>query len=99
MFSRNGQQSAELRLHPQELGALQISLKMEDNQAQLHFASAHSQVRAALEAAMPSLRHALAESGVQLGQSSVGSEGNGSRHSSKASKSAGRHCSRPTHLR
>ncbi|PVU05712.1 flagellar hook-length control protein FliK, partial [Yersinia pestis] len=75
MFSRNGQQSAELRLHPQELGALQISLKMEDNQAQLHFASAHSQVRAALEAAMPSLRHALAESGVQLGQSSVGSEG------------------------
>ncbi|PJE88831.1 flagellar hook-length control protein FliK [Yersinia mollaretii] len=75
MFSRNGQQSAELRLHPQELGALQISLKMEDNQAQLHFASAHSQVRAALEAAMPSLRSALAESGIQLGQSSVGSEG------------------------
>ncbi|WP_145513202.1 flagellar hook-length control protein FliK [Yersinia massiliensis] len=75
MFSRNGQQSAELRLNPQELGALQISLKMEDNQAQLHFASAHSQVRAALEAAMPSLRSALAESGIQLGQSSVGSEG------------------------
>ena len=58
MFSRNGQQNAELRLHPQELGALQISLKMEDNQAQLHFASAHSQVRAAIEAAMPSLRSA-----------------------------------------
>ncbi|CNB21359.1 flagellar hook-length control protein FliK [Yersinia intermedia] len=75
MFSRNGQQNAELRLHPQELGALQISLKMEDNQAQLHFASAHSQVRAAIEAAMPSLRSALAESGIQLGQSSVGSEG------------------------
>ncbi|WP_186373443.1 flagellar hook-length control protein FliK [Yersinia rohdei] len=75
MFSRNGQQSAELRLNPQELGALQISLKIEDNQAQLHFASAHSQVRAALEAAMPSLRSALAESGIQLGQSSVGSEG------------------------
>ncbi|CNH35849.1 flagellar hook-length control protein FliK [Yersinia pekkanenii] len=75
MFSRNGQQHAELRLHPQELGALQISLKMEDNQAQLHFASAHSQVRAALEAAIPSLRSALAESGIQLGQSSVGSEG------------------------
>lgn len=75
MFSRNGQQNAELRLNPQELGALQISLKIEDNQAQLHFASAHSQVRAAIEAAMPSLRSALAESGIQLGQSSVGSEG------------------------
>lgn len=75
MFSRNGQQNAELRLNPQELGALQISLKIDDNQAQLHFASAHSQVRAAIEAAMPSLRTALAESGIQLGQSSVGSEG------------------------
>lgn len=75
MFSRNGQQNAELRLNPQELGVLQISLKIEDNQAQLHFASAHSQVRAAIEAAMPSLRSALAENGIQLGQSSVGSEG------------------------
>lgn len=74
MFNRQGQQSAELRLHPQELGALHISLKIEDNQAQLHFASAHGQVRAAIEAAMPHLRTSLAESGIELGQSSVGSE-------------------------
>ncbi|MBH3275076.1 flagellar hook-length control protein FliK [Serratia marcescens] len=74
MFHRNGQQSAELRLHPQELGALQITLKLDDQQAQLHIASAHGQVRAAVEAAMPQLRHALAESGINLGQSSVGGE-------------------------
>ncbi|AGO55748.1 flagellar hook-length control protein FliK [Serratia plymuthica 4Rx13] len=74
MFHRNGQQSAELRLHPQELGALQITLKLDDSQAQLHIASAHGQVRAAVEAAMPQLRHALAESGINLGQSSVGGE-------------------------
>ena len=37
-------------------------------------ASGHSQVRAALEAALPQLRTALADSGIQLGQSSVGSE-------------------------
>ncbi|CAI1719517.1 flagellar hook-length control protein FliK [Serratia proteamaculans] len=74
MFHRNGQQSAELRLHPQELGALQITLKLDDNQAQLHIASAHGQVRSAVEAAMPQLRHALAESGINLGHSSVGSE-------------------------
>ncbi|CAI1945103.1 Flagellar hook-length control protein [Serratia fonticola] len=74
MFHRNGQQSAELRLHPQELGALQITLKLDDNQAQLHIASAHGQVRAAVEAALPQLRHALAESGINLGQSSVGGE-------------------------
>ncbi|MBH2756601.1 flagellar hook-length control protein FliK [Serratia ureilytica] len=74
MFHRNGQQSAELRLHPQELGALQITLKLDDQQAQLHITSAHGQVRAAVEAAMPQLRHALAESGINLGQSSVGGE-------------------------
>ncbi|VEA66396.1 Flagellar hook-length control protein [Serratia plymuthica] len=74
MFHRSGQQSAELRLHPQELGALQITLKLDENQAQLHIASAHGQVRAAVEAAMPQLRHALAESGINLGQSSVGGE-------------------------
>ncbi|MFE8104352.1 flagellar hook-length control protein FliK [Brenneria goodwinii] len=74
MFSRNGQQSAELRLHPQELGALQISLKLDDNQAQLHLMSANSQVRAAMEAALPHLRTSMAESGINLGQASVGSE-------------------------
>ncbi|KAA8996750.1 flagellar hook-length control protein FliK [Affinibrenneria salicis] len=74
MFSRNGQQTAELRLHPQELGSLQISLKLDDNQAQLHLVSANSQVRAAMEAALPHLRTSMAESGINLGQASVGSD-------------------------
>ncbi|AOR65908.1 flagellar hook-length control protein FliK [Pectobacterium wasabiae] len=74
MFSRNGQQTAELRLNPQELGALHISLKIDDNQAQIHLVSANSQVRSALEAALPHLRNAMAESGINLGQSSVGSD-------------------------
>ncbi|RAT10538.1 MULTISPECIES: flagellar hook-length control protein FliK [Lonsdalea] len=74
MFTRNHQQNVELRLHPQELGAIQVSMKMDDNQAQIHLASAHGQVRAALEAAMPQLRTALSESGITLNQSSVGSE-------------------------
>ncbi|WP_323660544.1 flagellar hook-length control protein FliK [Pectobacterium versatile] len=74
MFSRNGQQTVELRLNPQELGALHISLKIDDNQAQIHLASASGQVRSALEAALPHLRNAMAESGINLGQSSVGSD-------------------------
>ncbi len=36
--------------------------------------SSHSHVRAALEAALPQLRHALAESGINLGESQVSSE-------------------------
>lgn len=74
LFTRQGQQSAELRLHPEELGQVQISIKLEDNQAQLHLVSAHSHVRQALEAALPILRTQLAENGIQLGQSNISSE-------------------------
>ncbi|HKS32724.1 MAG TPA: flagellar hook length control protein FliK [Enterobacteriaceae bacterium] len=74
MFTRQGQQTAELRLHPEDLGQIQITLKLDDNQAQLQMISAHSHVRAALEAALPVLRTHLAESGIQLGQSSISSE-------------------------
>lgn len=74
MFTRQGQQSAELRLHPEDLGQIQISLKLDDNQAQLQMSSPHSHVRAALEATLPQLRTALAESGIQLGQSSISHE-------------------------
>lgn len=74
LFTRQGQQTAELRLHPEDLGQVQISLKLDDNQAQLQMVSAHSHVRAALEAALPVLRTQLAENGIQLSQSSVSSE-------------------------
>ncbi|EBP0095458.1 flagellar hook length control protein FliK [Salmonella enterica] len=74
LFTRQGQQSAQLRLHPEELGQVHISLKLDDNQAQLQMVSPHSHVRAALEAALPMLRTQLAESGIQLGQSSISSE-------------------------
>ncbi|WP_455813153.1 flagellar hook-length control protein FliK [Pseudomonas graminis] len=74
MFSRNGQQTAELHLHPQDLGSIQISLKLDNDQAQLSLVSNQSQVRAALEAALPHLRASLAESGINLGQSNVSSD-------------------------
>ncbi|MEP8853094.1 flagellar hook length control protein FliK [Enterobacter hormaechei] len=75
LFTKQGQQTAELRLHPEDLGQVQISLKLDDNQAQLQMVSPHSHVRAALEAALPILRTQLAENGIQLSQSSVSSEG------------------------
>lgn len=75
MFTRQGQQSAELCLHPEDLGQVQISLKLDDNNlAQIQMMSPHSHVRQALEAALPTLRTSLAESGIQLGQSSISSE-------------------------
>ncbi|WP_255556914.1 flagellar hook-length control protein FliK [Sodalis sp. dw_96] len=75
MYSRDGQQSAELRLHPDSLGTVQISMQVDtNNQMQIHLVSGHSQVRAALEDALPQLRDSLAQSGINLGQSSVGGD-------------------------
>ncbi|MCP2230224.1 flagellar hook-length control protein FliK [Erwinia aphidicola] len=74
IFSRDGVDNAQIKLHPEELGALQITLRMQQNQAELHIVSEHPQVRQALEAAMPQLRSALAETGVQLGQTSVSAD-------------------------
>lgn len=73
-FTRNGVHNAELRLHPEELGSLQINLRLNNDRAQLHFVTENHQVRAALESAMPHLRTSLAESGIELGHSSVGHE-------------------------
>lgn len=75
MFTRQGQHTAELRLHPESLGQVNITLKMDDNLAQIQMVSPHSHVRAALEASLPLLRTQLAENGIQLGESSISSDG------------------------
>ncbi|KAA8717511.1 flagellar hook-length control protein FliK [Morganella psychrotolerans] len=87
-FSRQGLQQAQLRLHPEELGSLNIHLKIEDNQAVMHFVSPHSHVRAAMESMMPVLRSALQESGINLAQSSVGQEYHGDQQNSGEGQNA-----------
>lgn len=77
-FTRDGVHHAELRLHPEELGAVQISLRMSNERMQIHFMAENPQARSALENALPSLRHSLAESGINLGQSSVSADANSS---------------------
>lgn len=67
-------QVAELQLNPPGLGPLKVTLSMNDQQMQAMFVSAHSSVRAAVEAALPQLRTMLAESGISLGNTSVGAE-------------------------
>ncbi len=54
VFLSNGhQQSAELTLNPKDLGPLQVVLQVTDNHAHALFVSTHAQVRAAVEAALP----------------------------------------------
>lgn len=71
-LQQRGEQEIELHLHPAELGPLSISLKLGESGAQAQFLSAHPQVRAAVEQAIPQLREVLAEQGIALGETSVG---------------------------
>ncbi len=53
-------QNAEIRLNPQHLGPLQVSIRMENDQVAIQFSSEQAAVREALEAAAPRLRDLLA---------------------------------------
>ncbi|MEA3126929.1 MAG: flagellar hook-length control protein FliK, partial [Caballeronia sp.] len=70
-LSNAHQQSAELTLNPKDLGPLQVVLQVTDNHAHALFVSTHAQVRAAVEAALPTLREAMQGSGISLGSTSV----------------------------
>ncbi|MDM0042961.1 flagellar hook-length control protein FliK [Variovorax dokdonensis] len=70
-MSTSGQHVARLNLNPAELGPLQVTLSMNDQQTQAMFMSSHEGVRKALEAALPQLRSTLAAQGIELGQASV----------------------------
>ena len=67
-------QTAELHLHPADLGPLQVVLSVENNQAELMFVSREPAVREAIEAAMPQLKQMLSEAGISLGQTSVSAD-------------------------
>lgn len=73
-MGKGGEQVAELQLNPPGLGPLKVTLSMNDQQVQAMFVSAHSSVRAAVEAALPQLRSTLADSGISLGNTSVNAE-------------------------
>lgn len=69
-------QTAEIRLDPPELGALDIKIKVNNDVASVNITSPHSHVREALESAVPKLREMFAESGVALGDVNVGQGSN-----------------------
>ncbi|WP_200156980.1 flagellar hook-length control protein FliK [Allochromatium vinosum] len=66
-----GLDTAEIKLHPPSLGALDVRLVQEGDKTHVQFVSAHPIAREVLEAAVPRLREALAQDGVLLGNVSV----------------------------
>ena len=56
-------QTAEIRLDPPELGALDIKIKITNDIASVNITSPHAHVREALETSVPRLREMFEESG------------------------------------
>lgn len=73
MVTRN-EQRADLVLNPPSLGRVEVSVSVNGDNATAVFTSINPAVREALEGAMPRLREALLEAGINLGQTQVGSE-------------------------
>lgn len=77
---------AELVLTPPQMGRIEVSLTVSGDQATATFVSASPAVREALENALPRLREILAEAGVALGQTQVGSESAGQQAGERQNK-------------
>ena len=71
------QQVAELRLNPPHLGPVEVTLTVgndQGGQASIQFASPHLATREAIESALPRLREMMADSGIALGNVTVGAD-------------------------
>jgi flagellar hook-length control protein FliK len=69
---RDGVREARLQLHPAELGRLLVTISTDGDQAKVAFVTDTAAAREAIEQALPRLREALQQSGLQLAQSDVG---------------------------
>ena len=66
--------SAEIKLNPAELGALEIKIMTHDDQTSVSFVAGNAATKEIIEASMPKLREMLGNSGLQLSNSSVEQE-------------------------
>lgn len=63
---------AHIKINPQELGPVEIRLRLDGDRIHADFSSGHSEVRQALESSLPRLREMLAQTGFQLAHADVG---------------------------
>ncbi|GKS68052.1 flagellar hook-length control protein FliK [Nitrosomonas sp. PY1] len=68
------QQVAEIHLNPANLGPVEVTLNITQDQATAQFISPHAFVRDAIQDALPRLKEMLADNGIQLGNVTVGAE-------------------------
>lgn len=63
--------SAELKLHPAELGTVEIQISTEDDQTRVSFVTSNAAAKEIIEASLPRLKDLLGEGGLQLQQGDV----------------------------
>lgn len=71
MLARAQGGRTEVKLHPPQLGTLDVRLNVDGDRATVQFISANPVTREVLEAAMPRLRESLAQSGLTLEDATV----------------------------
>ena len=70
-------QSARIRISPQQLGMIEVELRLDGDRVHANFSSAHADVRQALHDSLPRLRELLDANGLQMGQAAVGQGSSG----------------------
>lgn len=80
-------QSAEVQLHPEDLGAMQIKLNLQQDQLSVQFVVQQGAAKEALEQQMPKLRELLEQQGIALSEGQVEQRQSGSQQD----QPAGRH--------
>ena len=63
---------AHIRVSPGDLGAIEVSLRLDGDRVHADFSSAQPEVRQALQDSLPRLREMLGQQGFQLAQADVG---------------------------
>ncbi|MGE0386499.1 MAG: flagellar hook-length control protein FliK [Gammaproteobacteria bacterium] len=71
----NQVQQVQLNVHPPALGPIEVRLELQQDQTQVQFITHHGAARDAIENALPRLREMMAQAGLQLGDTSVFSQG------------------------
>lgn len=82
---------ARIRVSPQELGPVEVMLRMDGERISADFISAHAETRQALEHGLPRLRDLLGEHGFQLAHAGVGQDSPGSQDDAAPAATGGLH--------
>ena len=73
-------QQAKIRLHPEDLGSLDVHLSVSHDRVDVVFSAQHPAAVTAVQQSLPQLDHMLARHGLSLGHAEVGQQQSGNGH-------------------